>query len=211
MEQLLSKDRKTPLKIADKENFSNLWELLAVAHWIGDTDCLGGSGKNVGFVIVDEEQEISTQKKKVQKIRLIKIDTGFFLQGKDVALTKDILVSPRDILVFNSIQTLDKKLFINQVKKIISLTDDEIFQMTQFTMQFTTTTTSTSNSTTTTAIATTAIATTANSTTTTSTTTTPILPLSLEAIEALCTSIARDLIIRRNLMKQVYSTELLDQ
>jgi len=208
MDQLLNKERKIPVKICEQENYANFWELLAVAHWIGDSDCLGTSGKNAGFIIVDDEREYALQNKK--KYHFVKIDTGFFLAAKDLLLTKDIFVSPRDILFFDSIQTLEKQLFINQVIKITSLSDDEIIQMTQFKFTETTSATTTTTSTTTTTTTSTTTTTTSKTTNFTekgaSTTRLPLLPQF--DFEVLCKSIAEELIARRNMMQQVYSSEI---
>jgi hypothetical protein len=55
-----------------------LMELLAIARLLGDTDVLGGSGKNAGFLIERDAQGIPTA------VRVVKIDPGYAFNFRGV-------------------------------------------------------------------------------------------------------------------------------
>jgi len=100
------------------------WEMLAVAKWVGDVDCLGVSGKNAGCII--NEANLAT---------VCKIDAGWFghgFHGSDWKITKHINVSPTDFISFDSICPSDKILFLKKMWEICNLTDNQIVTMTTF-------------------------------------------------------------------------------
>jgi len=109
-----------PVYVRDGVKLIGLWELLAVATWIGDWDCLGRGGKNAGYVLTEKGDALT-----------FKIDTGFYGFGFSKHLTKHIHVSPdQDIIHFDSIANPDKIIFLQKIMEITNLTDDDILNMT---------------------------------------------------------------------------------
>jgi len=79
-----------------------LWEMLAM--WIGDWDCLGQSGKNAGYILIENCDALT-----------FKIDAGDYGHGFSTQLTKNIHVSPQPghIIHFDSIAIHSKYLTTN--------------------------------------------------------------------------------------------------
>ena len=75
-----------------------LMELLAAARLLGDTDCLGGGGKNAGFVIM---QDSETKRKEAV---VVKIDTGFSFNfgGEENKLVRSLSKLEGPLSVFSS-------------------------------------------------------------------------------------------------------------
>jgi len=129
LNQLLIKNnnKNELLELNGISNIDDLWEMLAIAHWIGDCDCIGASGKNAGFYVCNDERNPNNKSKKA---KIVKFDTGYFLQSDISKLTsKDIWISPRDIISINSLQNNEKKLFLRKIKQILELDDNFIAQM----------------------------------------------------------------------------------
>ena len=122
IEKLLSNPRGMVV-VQDTTKLEGFWEMLAVAHWIGDRDCLGASGKNAGFVLQKNERDGCSM------AVTCKIDTGFFGEGFSFPLTKIIFTSPRDAIHFDSLYRPEKILFLKQIKAITKLTEPQIYSM----------------------------------------------------------------------------------
>jgi len=99
----------------------NLWKMFAVAHWIGDHDCIGASGGNCGFVKTETNEGV-----------LCKIDPGWF--GRDVVsrilFTKDFHFSPhQNFIKFDNLCATDRNEFIREIGIIVNFSDFQIANM----------------------------------------------------------------------------------
>ena len=122
IERLLKNPGATVV-VKNTTKLEGFWEMLAVAHWIGDRDCLGASGKNAGFTLQKNERDGCLM------AVTCKIDTGFFGEGFSKPLSKSIFTSPRDAVNFDSLAQPEKILFLKQIKVITKFTQSQIYSM----------------------------------------------------------------------------------
>jgi len=97
-------------------SINGLWEMLAVAKWIGDMDCIGGSGGNAGI-------DFKTNS-------ICKIDAGFF--GKELDMPKrfkHIFISPGALICFEEIEQSNLLKFLTKIKEISEFSDQKIYNM----------------------------------------------------------------------------------
>jgi len=112
--------------------FIGFWEMLAVAKWIGDTDCLGSNGENSGYFLLPE----STQQSKYSVIH--KLQITYFLGSGETPEERiidfpspDIFVTPQRKIIYSTLSIRDKIRFLRKISEIISLTNNAIANFVQ--------------------------------------------------------------------------------
>lgn len=100
--------------------------LLSIAKVLGDTDCIGGSGSNMGFIVEKD-------KKGECYGRAIPVDVGFALENVNCQLLpkqtpKDIRVaSTRPLFIqYENMLLTEKQEYISTLKSISQLTESQI-------------------------------------------------------------------------------------
>jgi len=109
--------------------FIGFWEMLAVAKWIGDIDCLGINGQNAGYLLIQEDQSKCAVVHKVNH-------TNFLGSGESEERivdfpSPDIFVTPQQKIHYSSISLRDKISFLRKISEIISLTNSAIANFVQ--------------------------------------------------------------------------------